>query len=79
MSLNDWYAAVKKHFLCYGCLGNEHAIKDGKINVFRINGQWMFQEAQMKATIDESKDVFHCERFSILNKLVITVACVHRI
>ena len=38
MSVNDRYAAVRKHRLCYGCLGKEHAIKDCKVNVCGFKG-----------------------------------------
>ena len=38
MSVNDWYAAVRKQRLCYGCLGKGHAIKDRKVNACCING-----------------------------------------
>ena len=37
-SVNDWYAAVRKQRLCYGCLGKGHAIKDCKVNACGING-----------------------------------------
>ena len=32
LSVNDRYAAMRKQRLCYGCLGNAHAIKDCKVN-----------------------------------------------
>ena len=38
MSVNDWYASVRKQGLCYGCLGKRHAIKDCKVNACGING-----------------------------------------
>ena len=38
MSVNDWYAAVRQQRLCYGCLGEGHAIKDCKVNARGING-----------------------------------------
>ena len=38
MSVNDRYAAVRKQYLCYGCLGKGHAIKDCKVNACGING-----------------------------------------
>ena len=38
MNANDRYATVRKQRLCYGCLGNGHAIKDCKINACGING-----------------------------------------
>ena len=38
MIVNDRYAAVRKQRLCYGCLGNGHAIKDCKVNACGING-----------------------------------------
>ena len=38
MSVSDWYAAVRKQPLCYGCLGKGHAIKDCKVNACGING-----------------------------------------
>ena len=38
MSVNDWYAAVRKQHLCYGCLGKGPAIKDCKVNACGING-----------------------------------------
>ena len=37
MSVNVWYAAVRKQRLCYGCLGKGHAIKDCKVNACGIN------------------------------------------
>ena len=38
MSVNDRYAAVRKQRLCYGCLGNGHAIFDCNVNACVING-----------------------------------------
>ena len=38
LSVNDRYAAVRKQRLCYGCLGEGHAIKDCKVNVCGVNG-----------------------------------------
>ena len=63
MSVNDWYAAVRKQRLRYGCLGKGHAIKDCKVNACGINGS----ENQMgggnhavnvsAATINQSNEV----------------------
>ena len=38
MNVTDRYAAVRKQRLCYGCLGNGHAIKDCKVHPCGING-----------------------------------------
>ena len=38
LSVNDWYAAVWKQHLWYGCLGKGHVIKDCKVNACGING-----------------------------------------
>ena len=38
MNVNDWYSAVRKQRLCYGCLGKGLAIKDCKVNACGING-----------------------------------------
>ena len=37
MSVNVWYAAVRKQRLCYRCLGKGHAIKDCKVKACGIN------------------------------------------
>ena len=38
MSVNDRYVAMRKERLCYGCLGEVHAIKDCKFKACGING-----------------------------------------
>ena len=73
MSMNDRYSAVRKHCLCYGCLGKGHAIKDCKVNACGINGcikkynRLLYSENQMDegnhavnlsaATINQSNEV----------------------
>ena len=37
-SVSDQYAAVRKHRICYGCLGKGHAIKDCKVSACGIKG-----------------------------------------
>ena len=37
MILSDWYAAMRKQRLCYGCLCKRHAIKECKVNACGIN------------------------------------------
>ena len=70
MSVNDRYAAVRKQRLCYGCLGEGHAIK---VNACGINGcikkhnRLLHSENQMNegnhavnvsaATINQSNEV----------------------
>ena len=73
MGVNDWYAAVRRQRLCYGCLDKGNAIKDCKVNVCGINGcikkhnQLLHSENQMDggnhavnvsaATINKSNEV----------------------
>ena len=38
MSVINWYAAMRKQRLCYGCVGKGQAIKDCKLNACVING-----------------------------------------
>ena len=37
MCMKNWYAAVRKQRLCYGCLGKRHAIRDCRIHVCGVN------------------------------------------
>ena len=76
MSVRDWYAAVRKQRLCYGCLGKGHAIKDCKVNACGINEcikkhiQLLHSENQMDegnhavnvsaGTINQSNEVTSC-------------------
>ena len=44
MSLSDWYAAVRKQRLCYGCLGKRREIQNWKLKVWC---QWMHQNQML--------------------------------
>ena len=73
MSVNYWYAAVRRQRLCYGCLCKGHAIKDCKVNACGINGcikkhnRLLHSESQMNegnhavkvsaATVNQSNEV----------------------
>ena len=48
-SVNGRYAALRKHRLCYGCLGKGHPIK--VLYIQCVQHQWMHEEAKPIATL----------------------------
>ena len=67
MSVNDWYAAVRKQRLCFGCLCKGHAIKDCNVNACGIKGSIKKHNRLLhsKNQIDEGNHAFNVRAATI--------------